>query len=89
MVTAAITTVGDLRWKSEITDAEIEATTDAYMKDDSAPPFAFSSGHKVDVAKAIDMHPQANRLLADETTTPGLRRTMVKTAIILGFPVAV
>jgi hypothetical protein len=83
-----IPSVGDLRRKSEISDAEIEAVTDAYLKDEAAPPFAFSSGHKVDVAKAIDMHPQAKKLLADEATTPGLRRTMVKTAIILGFPVS-
>ena len=26
-------------------------------------------------------------LLADEATTPGLRRTMVMTAVIMGFPV--
>jgi hypothetical protein len=58
------------------------------LKDEGAAPFAFSSGHKVDVAKAIDMHPQAKKLLADETTASGLRRTMVKTAIIMGFPVA-
>ena len=83
-----IPSVGGLRRKSEITDAEIEAATDAYLKDEAAPPFAFSTGHKVDVAKAINMHPQAKKLLADEVTAPGLRRTMVKTAIILGFPVA-
>lgn len=33
------------------------------------------------VAEANDMHPQAKRLLADEATTPGLRWTMMKTAI--------
>ena len=32
------------------------------------------------------MHPQAKNLLADKATTPGLRRTMVKTAVIMGFP---
>ena len=52
-----------------------------------APPFVFSSGHRIDVGRAIDMHPQAKKLLADETTALGLRRTMVKTAVIMGFPV--
>jgi len=79
--------VGGLRPKTEITDAEIEAATDAYMKDEGAPPFVFSSGHQIDVGRAIDMHPQAKKLLADETIAPGLRRTMVKTAVIMGFPV--
>ena len=82
-----IPSVGDLRRKSEVSDDEIEAATAAYLADESAKPFAFKSGHTVDVAKAIEMHPQARALLADEKTKPGLRRTMVKTAVILGFPV--
>ncbi|WP_342111605.1 hypothetical protein [Methylobacterium sp. SI9] len=82
-----IPSVGDLRPKFEVTDDEIEAATTAYLKDEDAAPFAFKSGHTVDVAKAIEMHPQAKKLLADKATTPGLRRTMVKTAVILGFPV--
>jgi hypothetical protein len=81
-----IPSVGDLR-KAEITDDEIEAATAAYLKDDGAEPFTFKSGHRIDVAKAIEMHPQAKKLLADKATTPGLRRTMVKTAVIMGFPV--
>ncbi|MCJ2085811.1 hypothetical protein MKK88_07360 [Methylobacterium sp. E-005] len=82
-----IPSVADLRRKSEVSDDEIEAASAAYLADESAPPFAFKSGHTIDVAKAIEMHPQAKALLADEKTKPGLRRTMVKTAVILGFPV--
>jgi hypothetical protein len=37
--------------------------------------------------KAIELHPQAKKLLTGEATTPGLRRTIVKTAVIMGFPV--
>lgn len=79
-----IPSVGDLRRKSEVTDDEIEAATAAYLKDENAKPFAFKSGHTIDVAKAIEMHPQAKKLLADKATTPGLRRTMVMTAVIMG-----
>ena len=82
-----IPSVGDLRRKSEVSDAEIEAATAAYLKDEGAEPFVFKSGHTIDVVKAIEMHPQAKTLLADKATTPGLRRTMVKTAVITGFPV--
>lgn len=82
-----IPSVGDLRRKSEVSDNEIEAATAAYLADEGVKPFAFKSGHTIDVAKAIEMHPQAKALLADEKTKPGLRRTMVKTAVILGFPV--
>ena len=83
-----IPSVGDLRRKSEITDAEIQAVTAAYLKDGGADPFDFKSGHRVDVAKAIEMHAQAKKLLADRATMPGLRRTMMMiTAVIMGFPV--
>ena len=81
-----IPSVGDLRRKSEMTD-EIEIATAAILKNEGAKPFAFKSGHTIDVAMAIEMHPQAKKLLDDKDTTPGLRRTMVKTAVILGFPV--
>lgn len=83
-----IPSFGDLRRKSEVTDAEIEAATAAFLADEGAKPFKFSTGHRIDVGRAVDMHPQAKKLLADEATAPDLRRTMVKTAIILGFPVA-
>jgi hypothetical protein len=33
------------------------------------------------------MHPQAKKLLADKATSPGLRRTMVMSAVIMGFSV--
>ncbi|GJE14612.1 hypothetical protein [Methylobacterium longum] len=82
-----IPSVGDLLRKSEVMDEEIQAATEAYLKDEGANPFVFSSGHRIDVAKAIDMHPQAKMLLADKATSPGLRRTMVMTAVIMGFPV--
>jgi hypothetical protein len=83
-----IPSVGDLRRKAEITDAEIDAAVGAYLKDEGAEPFAFGSGHRVDMAKAIEMHPQASKLLADEATTVGLRRTMIRTAVVMGFSVA-
>lgn len=59
------------------------------LKDETAEPFVFKSGHRVDVAKAIEMHPQVKVLLADKATTPGLRHTMVITAVIIGYPAGV
>ena len=82
-----IPSIGNLRRKSEVSDEEIAAAAAAYLKDENAKPFAFESGHTIDVAKAIEMHPQAKKLLADKAITLGLPRTMVKTAVIMGFPV--
>jgi hypothetical protein len=56
-----IPSVGDPRRKSEVTDDEIDAATAAYLKDENAEPFVFQSGHQVDVAKAIEMHPRPRR----------------------------
>ncbi len=44
-----------------MTDEEIEAATAAYLKDENAKPFAFKSGHRVDVAKATEIRLQAKR----------------------------
>lgn len=48
--------IGDLRRKAEITDAEIQAVTDAYPKGENAEPFTFKSGHGIDAAKATEGH---------------------------------
>jgi hypothetical protein len=82
-----IPSVGDLRHKSEVTDDELVAATSDYMKDKKAMPFALRLEHAIDVPRAIEMHPHAKKLLAVKAIRPGLRRTMVMTAVILGFPV--
>lgn len=80
-----IPSVGDRRRKSEATDAQIRAAKDAYLKTEGAEPSAFKSGHTIDVAKAIEMHPQAKTVLADKAATPSLRRVIVMTAVPVRF----
>ena len=82
-----IPSVGDLRRKAEVSDEEIEAATAAYLKDEGAAPFAFRSGHRIDVARAIKMHPEAKALLTDKATASDLLRTMVVTAVIMASAV--
>ena len=83
-----IPAVSDLRRKGIVTDAEISAATDAYIVDPKAGRFAFKSGHSIDVAEAIEQHPQANKELAAPgiAEKPKYRRTMVQTAVLMGFP---
>jgi len=40
----------------------------AYLADEAAKPFAFKSGPTIDVAKAVEMHQQAEKVLAEEVT---------------------
>lgn len=76
-----------MRRKSDLTDDEIEGATAFYLKDEGAPPFASESGHRIGVAMAIEMQAHAKKLMLDKAMTPGLRRTMAKTAVIMGLPV--
>lgn len=76
-----------MRQKFEVTDDEIEAATTAYFADESTEPFASKIGHTISLVKTIEMRPQAKKLLADKATETDLRRKMVKTAVILGFPI--
>ena len=83
-----IPSVGDLRRKSEVSDDEIAAATAAYLEDGNVKPFAYKSGHTIDVAQAIEMHPQAKKLLAEEATTPSWLRTVVMSIVTLNFALA-
>ena len=74
--------VDDLRRKSEVSDDGIEAATAAYLADQDAKAFALESCPMIDVATAIEMHPKARKRVADAATMPGLRCTMVQTAVV-------
>lgn len=37
------------------------------------------------MARVIEIHPQSKKLLVGKATTSGLRRTMVMTAVIMGW----
>ena len=84
-----IPSVGALRRQAIVSDDEIAAATDAYLADPKAGPFVFTSGHTIDVARAIEMHPPSRAAVAEPTgqDRPNWLRTMVMTAVILGFPV--
>jgi hypothetical protein len=69
--------VDDLRRKSEV-----GAAAAAYLADEDAKAFALKSGRTIDVAKASGMRPQAKNHQTEEATTPGLRRAMMKTAVV-------
>lgn len=79
-------TISDLRRKAVITDAEISAATDAFLLDRKAKPYRFESGHMLDVAAAVEAHRPAKAALAEKTIPDALRRTMVRTAVILATP---
>jgi len=81
-------TIGDMRRKAIVTDAEISAAVEAYLADPKAKPFPFKGGHILDVGAAVNDHRPAKAALADKGTSETFRRTMVRTAVILATPTA-
>lgn len=79
-------TIGDMRRKAIVTDDEIAAATDAFLKDPKAKPFEFASGHVLDVAAAVEAHRPAKAIMAEKGVKEAYRRTMVRTAVILATP---
>ncbi len=79
-------TVGEMRRKAIITDAEIVAAVEAYLANPKAASFEFTSGYVLDVTAAVNDHRQAKAILADKRANDAFRRTMVRTAVILATP---
>ncbi len=79
-------TVGDLRRKAIVMDDEIAAATDAYLAEPSGGPFRSGSGHKLDLAAAVEAHRPAKATVAEKTMKEAYRRTMIRTAVILAVP---
>ena len=49
---AGLSTIADLRRTGTISSQEIVAAIDVYLRDPTAGPYRFSSGHSLDVAAA-------------------------------------
>ncbi|WP_342167244.1 hypothetical protein [Methylobacterium sp. SD21] len=81
-------TIGDMRRKAIVTDAEITAAVEAYLANPKVPRFQFASGHILDVSAAVEANRHAKTILAQKGTNGVFRRTMVRTAVILATPVA-
>src|ERR1700709_637855 len=77
-------TVSEFRKATEITNQEIDAAADAYLADPKAAAFRFASGYEIDAAAAVNAHQPPPLAVADPDRTPKFKRTMVRTAILLG-----
>ena len=82
-----ISSVGDLRRKSDVTDEEIDAAADAYVANPKAASSRFASGHEVDVDAAVHAYSRSVEAVAKSDQTRMFKWTMVRTAILLAHPV--
>ena len=81
-------TTGDLFKAKTVTDDEVNAAVDVFMRDATVSLFRFASGHTLDPAAAVKDHEPARKAVADPDRPEKFRRGMVRTAILLARPTA-
>ena len=52
-MTAGLSTVADLRRVGRISSQEVVAAIDVYLRDPTAGPYRFASGHSLDIAALV------------------------------------
>ncbi|WP_187275221.1 hypothetical protein [Methylobacterium sp. WL120] len=75
-------TTGDLFKAKAITDDEVNAAVDLFMRDPTVSMFRFASGHTLDLAAAVKAHEPARLAVTDPDRTERHRRLMVRNAIL-------
>lgn len=78
--------VGVLVRTGEISEDDLMAAVNRYLKGEPKGLIDLGGGYKVDVAAAIQAHKQAREVMADPGARTAHRRTMVLTAIIAAVP---
>jgi hypothetical protein len=76
-------TVGDLRHRAIVNDAEITEAVDAYLANPKLTAFQFTSGHVIDVRAAVNAYRPAKAILAGKITSDAHRRSIIRAAVIL------
>lgn len=79
-------TITDLRKAAEITDDEIHSAVDAVLAKLATDSYPIGGGYILNLAAAVAAHEPSAKALADPDAKPGWRRTMARTAILMGRP---
>jgi hypothetical protein len=82
------TITSDLLKAKIVTDDEVNAVVEVFMRDPTLILFQFASGHTLDAAAAVKEHAPAANAVADPDRTEKFRRGMVRTAILRARPTA-
>ncbi len=80
--------IGNLRKAGVIRDTDIDAAVDAFFADPKTGAHMFGeSRYSLDLAEAVKGHRPSQAAAHDKTMGEKYRRTMVRTAILLRFPI--
>ena len=76
----------DLLTSLAITEDDVSAVVDAYMRGPTSGPVPIGAGYRVDPAAAVAEHPFAATLINQPWARPELQRLAVRAAIMLAQP---
>ena len=76
-------TAGELFKAKSVTDDEVNAAVDVFMRDPTVSMFRFASGHTVDSTAAVKAHLPAKGAVADPDRNKKFRGGIVQTAVLL------
>ena len=79
-------TTGELYKAMAILEADVVAALDAFMADATTTAFVFGDGYRIDLAEAVSSHEWAKVTMANREAAEHLKRTAVRTAILLARP---
>jgi hypothetical protein len=79
-------TTGELFKAKAITAEDLHAAVDAYMADPTTTLFVMGESYGLNLAEAVRLHEWASVTVAHSTATDHLKRTAVRTAILLARP---
>lgn len=79
-------TTGALLKAKCLTTEEVEAAVDAFMADPTVMAFLLGKSYWIDFAEAVCAHEWASVTVANKDATEHLKRTAVRTAIMLARP---
>ncbi|MCP1557916.1 UNVERIFIED_ORG: hypothetical protein M2438_002000 [Methylobacterium sp. SuP10 SLI 274] len=76
-------TVGELFRVNAVTDDQVSAAVEVYLTDLYAGTFQIADGYVVNLDAAVAEHPWASLVVANEESSPSLKRSIVRMAILL------
>ncbi|KQQ12427.1 hypothetical protein ASF56_04470 [Methylobacterium sp. Leaf122] len=75
--------VGELFKAKAVTDDEVNAAVEVFMRDADAGAHPIADGYSLDLAAAVAGHGWASQVVANPESSPGLKRAATRTAILL------
>ena len=76
-------TVGEFFKAKTVTDDEVNAAVEVFMKDAETGARPIADGYRLDLAAAVAGHRWASEDVGNPESSPGLKRGAVRTAILL------